>query len=83
MNLDLTIEGAIYDKFAYGEDEIVVLNNRNSEDEFKNLLLLGKVVNTSIGNFIYPVSKDKYDEIAEYYLNLKEAFLLGGDEIDE
>lgn len=81
MKLNALIQDAIYDMFAYEEDDIVVLNNRNSEDEnFKKLLLLGKVVNTSLGNVIYPISKDKYDEIAEYYLNLKNAFLMGAEE---
>lgn len=76
MNIDLTVEGAIYDIFAYDNEEIVVFNNRNSDnEEFRNLLLLGRIVHSPFGNKVHPVDAEEYDKIADYYLTLKSVFL--------
>lgn len=76
MNLDVTMENCICDIFVYKNIEVVVLNSRIIDDvNFNKLLLLGKVVHTPFSNSIVSLTDEEYDEAAEYYLNLKSAFL--------
>ena len=84
MDINLTIDGAIYDTFAYEDNQIVVFNNRQSNDaKLSNLLMLGKVIHIPNGSVIMPVNEDEYDDIANYYLSLKSAFLGQEVELDE
>lgn len=76
MNFDVGIENCVCDIFVHKNSEIVVLNSRIADDfMFNKLLLLGKVIHTPLGNSIVALTEEEYDEAANYYLNLKSAFL--------
>ena len=66
-----------YDYFIYDDQEIIVISNKNSDNEkIKDLLIFGKIIRSHLKSEIVPVhDEEEYDEILKYYSNLKSAFL--------
>ena len=65
-----------YDYFVYNDQEIIVVSNKNSDNEkIKDLLIFGKILRSYLKSEVVPLhDEEEYDEILKYYLNLKSAF---------
>lgn len=66
-----------YDYFIYDDQEIVVINNKNSDNEkLRGLLIFGKIIRSHLNSEVVPVhDEEEYDELLNYYSDLKNAFL--------
>lgn len=76
MNIKSDAQKLIYDYFVYDNRLIAVLDNKDSvTDDFKHLLLLAEVKDFDFGKMLVSLSEEDYEEIKEYYLELKSAYL--------
>ena len=75
MEINLILNNMVKDIFVYNESYFVVLDGlATSMPEWENLLLLGRVEETEKGSEIVPIDNEEYEDIAQYYFNLQEAF---------
>ena len=82
--IDVSLDEAVYDSFIFNEEKIVVLKNEQF-DEFLdsanlgsqngNFFLLGKLFSKDDTDYIFPLSREKYDLALKYYLSLRNAYL--------
>ena len=75
--MDVNLLDAIKDKFIFDDVEYVVFKNTFApEDDRSKLLLIGEVRNDNNRKKIVPIyNEEEYDEVSDYYLSLKSAFL--------
>ena len=79
---NINITDLIYDSFVYDNSYIVVLNTVDELDsDLNKRLLLGRVQHSENDSEVVPLYEEEYDDVLEYYLQLKSAFLKSEEEV--